>query len=251
MAVVSPRFQHLYSALIRPAWAWVIVGGFAVISALTWARDEFLSLEQQEAWKIPQLLPHWSIETWTIVGLIVVLILLFEGSFRRQAAIGAELATFKSASPLEIIYDPEDSQNRFVYNNVALIVGGPSVREEKIPHAVSYVFGVRNNLPGKTIENMYVLIHGDPIVKHLPLSRGFHPRDLHPGVTELLPLLTLQPSSRADSTAHDPDDSLNKIGNFTIRVRGKDAKESVAQFQYDPDAMPHITMLTQSQTLQP
>jgi hypothetical protein len=183
---------------------------------------------------------------WTLI--FVVRFVLSPAQLYRKSEIqlrlvSEELAALKAASPLEILYDPNDAEKRFVLYENAMVVSINAVHQMEDPHAISYVFGVRNNKSDQTIRDMHVVISGDDIVRLLPLSRGFQPRDLHPGVTELYPLLTVREGDFEQNKIHDPYNSLNKSGHFTIRARGQDTKEAVARFKYDPSTIPHIVML--------
>jgi hypothetical protein len=183
---------------------------------------------------------------WTVIFL--VRFVLIPAKLHREAIdhltlISEELAVFKAASPLEILYDLDDAENRFVMRGHSINHIGQEFLD---PDATSYVVGVRNNRPDKTINKMHFVIEGDDIIRRFPLSRGFQPRDLHPTVTDLFLLLLIRQTNFQESKEHDPYDALNKIGYFTIRVHGQDTKEAVAKFKYDPAATHHIVMLRPS-----
>lgn len=157
MQVYRSRIEHLYSALILPVWTWIIVGGFVVISVLTWVRDEFLSFEQREAWRIPEILPHWSLTTWLICLLIVTLIVLFEGSYRLAARLNKRITSI--AAEVESLKEKQRPKIRALYD--------PTIPNCRAPTAlyttdlVGNTHGIRGmvfrleviNIGGATIEN--------------------------------------------------------------------------------------------------
>jgi hypothetical protein len=75
------RWHFWREILAKPSVA--LIGAiFTVVSALTWARDEFLPPEVQEKWKIPKLLPHWHWSAWAAIGLLALLIAVLKSSYR-------------------------------------------------------------------------------------------------------------------------------------------------------------------------
>ncbi|HUA01348.1 MAG TPA: hypothetical protein VMB02_13525 [Candidatus Aquilonibacter sp.] len=86
----------------------LIGAGFTVVSALTWARDEFLSAETQEKWKIPKVVPRWHWSVWAAIGLVALLVAVLKSSYRvihehdktardREASLRAEADEEKRA----------------------------------------------------------------------------------------------------------------------------------------------------------
>jgi hypothetical protein len=69
----------LLDILWRPSVAGIGTG-IAILPVLTWLRDEFLSKETAERWKIPKLLPHWPWWVWVIVVLSVLLLTILKAS---------------------------------------------------------------------------------------------------------------------------------------------------------------------------
>lgn len=53
---------------------------FFILPLLTWARDEFLSHETAERWKIPKLLPYWPWWVWVIAGLSLLILTILKAS---------------------------------------------------------------------------------------------------------------------------------------------------------------------------
>jgi len=78
----------------------------AVLPVLTWVRDEFLSPEKQARWKIPKVLPHWHWWVWVIVGLVTLIVIVVEFSYRTAcknddviAKLGGKLTDIENARP--------------------------------------------------------------------------------------------------------------------------------------------------------
>jgi hypothetical protein len=136
------------------------------------------------------------------------------------------------------MFDEDD--NCFVKKDVAFDPTGKEFPEEG---TYSYIIGIRNNFQDKTIQNYRFLIHGDDIVKHFWLSRGFQARDIDPAVIDKFVIISISEAKKKESKEHDPQDSHNKRGRFTIRARGRDVREAIAIFEYTPDQVPMIRRL--------
>ncbi|MGB8524416.1 MAG: hypothetical protein WCD43_15740, partial [Candidatus Acidiferrales bacterium] len=54
----------------------------SLLPLLAWGRDEFLSSDIQERWKILELLPHWHWWVWVVVFLSLLLPAVLEASYR-------------------------------------------------------------------------------------------------------------------------------------------------------------------------
>jgi hypothetical protein len=75
------RFTLWKEIVWRPSVG--LVGFFlTLLPLLSWARDEFMSSQHQEDWKIPKLLPHWHWWIWVIIGLSSLLLAVLEASYR-------------------------------------------------------------------------------------------------------------------------------------------------------------------------
>jgi hypothetical protein len=90
------RLSHFHDSFVRPLYAWGVVGGGAAfIQGAAFLRDNFASAELQERWKAINLLPHWTWQGWAIVWLLVLLCVLFEGSYRRYRKLEVEYIEIK------------------------------------------------------------------------------------------------------------------------------------------------------------
>jgi hypothetical protein len=61
----------------------------AVISAFAFVRDEFLSAESQERFKLPQWLPDWHWQTWTLITVTLFLLGTLESAYRLVTSMRA------------------------------------------------------------------------------------------------------------------------------------------------------------------
>jgi hypothetical protein len=81
MVEIQARASHFRAILRRPILS-IFAAIFALLSAVTWIRDEFLSEASREALKIPNLLPSLSWYWWAILALLTFVVGIIEGSFR-------------------------------------------------------------------------------------------------------------------------------------------------------------------------
>lgn len=178
---VTRRLRHFEEALWRPAlsrWAAAI---FAIVSALTWARDEFIDPAVAERLGLSTLLPHWRWEIWALLAALIMIAALFEGSLalgeasaRERDAVEAKLAqfaakrdlTFKNAS-FEV--DHENNLVRFdlIFQNLG---------DELLQYRLTGIslrrtgFDIINVTPG---EEVHFVARGRELQNQFALSRGF------------------------------------------------------------------------------
>src|SRR5665647_1346219 len=93
MGLVRSRFafaRHMFSRL----WALVAVA-FAVVSALTWVRDEWADVLPPsivKGLKMPNILPDWPWYCWAIASLMTLLIIGFEAAYREVRGLQLRIA---------------------------------------------------------------------------------------------------------------------------------------------------------------
>jgi hypothetical protein len=143
--------------------------------------------------------------------------------------------------PLEILYDPNDSEGRFIWQEMSSINRKPA-------KTVGFNIGIRNNTKDRSISKVLVFAEGDAIISHFDELNRLGEFELHPGATQFARLFTIQ-VSEDDSVGAlvgplwRADHPFLKINKFTLRARGKDAKEVAARFEYDPNQTPMIRRL--------
>ena len=77
-------------------WIWVVVGLLGALHFAAFIRDEFISNEEwREKLRILALLPQWTLSTWVILTLGLLLVVLFEGSYRRHLKVKIENSELK------------------------------------------------------------------------------------------------------------------------------------------------------------
>ena len=79
------RFRHIYVIAIRPIWTLFVLGLVSMISLAAFVRDEFLSRDQSERYKLLNMLPDWPWEAWAIIFLVGIIFVVLEGSYRLSA----------------------------------------------------------------------------------------------------------------------------------------------------------------------
>lgn len=88
------HLRRLAGAQLLP-WA---VGVWAVFGTLTQIRDNFLDPDVRQRWDTFGLLPHWSIASWLAVGLGILSVGVFEGSYRLESIARDEIDLLRRRS---------------------------------------------------------------------------------------------------------------------------------------------------------
>jgi hypothetical protein len=73
------RLEHLRRVLWAPLTGF-LGGAYAALGLATWIRDEFFPAHRDDI--LLKWLPSWSYETWIITGLIVLVLVILNGSYR-------------------------------------------------------------------------------------------------------------------------------------------------------------------------
>ena len=71
-----------WEVLALPTWRWVVLLRITVLGMYQFFRDEFLSPETAEKYKLPKLLPNISWHWWIVVLLVCVIGVLMESAYR-------------------------------------------------------------------------------------------------------------------------------------------------------------------------
>jgi len=160
-------------------------------------------------------------------------VLMMAGS----ASIGATYAlpAFRRRfefKPLEIVYDVKSQE--FVMRGSVLHADGT----ESLP-SVHYCIGIRNNTTDRTLSDVHARAEGDQIIQEFKQFSGGWIRinDLHPRVTVMVYLVGI---FQDDQAPPDTGGGPNTVQHFLIRLRGRDVKEDVLKFEYDPQREPAI-----------
>jgi hypothetical protein len=86
----SHRIIFWKQALWRPV-VWVTSGLFALYWVLEFFRDEFLSSDQQEQYRLLHFIPYWQWRTWLLTLAVILLVSLLEGSYRAGNSVKSRL----------------------------------------------------------------------------------------------------------------------------------------------------------------
>ena len=184
---IAARFTLWRDILIRPTWRWVVNTPFLLISAATWARDEFLNEQSQEKLRIPGIVSDWSWEPWALIGLVITILIVLESSFRvvrnkKMRSEGKERLLKKR------IVELEDAQNigeiRGPRVNVDLHLSDahratPNIEGEYIPGIQATMFAQSPKLD-TLMERIVLHIAGREI--DLP---GWEPTEMYGGSSRL------------------------------------------------------------------
>lgn len=136
---IHSRLSH-WRQVLWPAWRYLLVVPFTLITGVTWLRDEWLKPEQAARWKLPAIISGVPWHVWLIATLLLLLIFVLEGSYRAskyKARRDTEAAptvpslnlTVGNGDGLETVVTSGENRARVVrvkiYNGTgSLIVGG-------------------------------------------------------------------------------------------------------------------------------
>jgi len=240
MGRIKERASHFSEILLRRAWSLsfaVIFSAFA--AAITW-RDELLSPETAQKWRVLNMMPHWDWGWWVLISAAVILAILIDGSFRIHAGLKEthkkdieklerELGQFRQQSrKLEIFFDPQSPD--FVRTEY---------RKGSLQRVTRYSVAVHN--PSATLSAQDVFLEADDslIVENTikdawgnlmqstaridPESRWF---------VELFGL----PEGFGPSS--DQRDVFLRPQHFTLRARALDTPVATCKFEFDASKSP-------------
>jgi hypothetical protein len=163
------------------------------------------------------------------------ILIVFAGSLLLALHGWPAMVRRRKVPALEIAYDNSDP--RFVRRKIDI---GPTGLDGGEYHAVA----IRNNSGNRTLHDVFVVAEGGEFVRSaLWVSHGgedatlMPETDLHPGATEWVELFGFG-NNIGEIDCHET--VWRRAQRFCIRARARDAKESVAEFEYDPRLVPVI-----------
>lgn len=89
-----------YFLLFRPFWKWGVTIPWAILGTFQGIRDEFLSPENQEKYKLPNVIPDWPWWGWALILLGVICLMVAEGAYRKVSSVEGTLAKIKDSAPI-------------------------------------------------------------------------------------------------------------------------------------------------------
>jgi hypothetical protein len=200
-------------------------------------RDELATVEQQE-WRPIKMLPHWPISWWIAITLGAIIIWLFEASFREGQKLHRRIDELEQneASPLEILFDPNNTLGRFWSIETPECKYGP----QSIPNW-EYRVEIKNN-SSKTIRNVSLESEFIGQIPEGPFEHTFDKTnktycDLKPKCSAFITVLRWparpQPGMLAGSGAV-------AYGPIKITASADDTKQSIRIFNFDYQKEPMI-----------
>lgn len=133
----------------------ILLGLWGAFGVLATIRDNFIPVEYRQAWDTIRLIPKWDLTAWVLVFVLIVLVGLFEGSFRLRRELDGRLQethealeVYRSGDPrIEIIRLELDDVNPY------RVVVGVTIENPGAPTILrSWEFELStggNELPGR------------------------------------------------------------------------------------------------------
>jgi hypothetical protein len=84
LSFITCRIRHYWVVAVHPLWAWGVLGLLSLTSLAAFVRDEFLSEDQKEKYRLLHMLP-WPWEIWISILLIGIIVVVLEGSYQLNA----------------------------------------------------------------------------------------------------------------------------------------------------------------------
>jgi hypothetical protein len=231
MAIEQTRKSHLKSLWAEGLWGkWVGLAWFAA-TTFPFVRDEFWRPPDESRWKLINLVPHWSFLIWVTVTLALLLVWLYEASYRSSAKDRARLSIYEAPSPIEIIFDTTNRQRRFWAIEAAMRP------DQTVSHNYyRYSVAIRNT-SGRTLQNVRVVCELTGELTNRPSAGQFEMTnepntDLHPGDERFVTIFTwpypaIQPGMLAGTSAKWG------YGEVKISVSATDMRVVTRSFDFD------------------
>ena len=231
MTIPQTRKDHLKSLWAEGLWGkWVGLAWF-VLTAFPFLRDEFWRPADESRWKLITLVPHWPLPTWAAITLALLLIWVYEASYRASAKDKARLSIYEAPSPIEIIFDTANRQRRF-WSIEAVMKPDNTVSHNYYRYAVAI-----RNTGGRTLRDVQVVSELTGELRHSPSAGEFEmtktrKTDLHPGDERLVtvfnwPYPAIQPGMLAGASG--------KWGYGQVRVSVSATDMRVVERTFDFD----------------
>ncbi|PLZ01142.1 hypothetical protein CY652_17830 [Burkholderia sp. WAC0059] len=231
MTIQQTRKDHLKSLWAEGIWGkWVGLAWF-VLTAFPFVRDEFWRPDDENRWKLINLVPHWSLPMWSAVTLALLLAWVYEASYRSSVKDKARLSTYEALSPIEIIFDTTNRQRRF-WSLETVTKPDNTVSHNYYRYAVAI-----HNTGGRTLRDVQVVSELTGELRHSPSAGQFEmtktqQTDLHPGDERLVTIFTwpypaIQPGMAAGTSAKD------WYGGVKVSVSATDMPVVTRTFDFD------------------
>ncbi len=230
-ALQSISFMIILLAGLAWAFGKWILNGIAAVLALVHLQSESAAELLDQLLRSQDVMERWiSVHPnlgWTLI--------VFAGSFLLVTHAWPAIVRRWKVPALEIAYDNSDP--RFVRRKIDV---GPTGIDGGEYHAVA----IRNNSSDRTLHDVFVIAEGGEFVRSAFWTS-------HPGEdATLLPETDLEPGAKEWVELFGFGNKIGEVDcretawrrtqRFCIRASARDAKESVAEFEYDPRMVPVI-----------
>lgn len=232
-AFIQSRVNHIHTLWREGLWGRWIAAVYFCISIFEFVRDEVWQPSNESKWRIINMIPHLTLSWWLFFLVAILLAWTFEASFRSAEKLRGHISEFErdAASPLEIIFDPNNPARRFWSMESPQDENGlpkPGVFWE---HRVE----VKNNSL-RTLRNVSITTEHLGQLPVRPIDQIFDKIkktscDLKPGCSELVPVVRWPiPKIQAGMLA---DLSALEYGPIKIIASADDSAPSVRTFKFD------------------
>jgi hypothetical protein len=229
MTPLLTRTDHLKTLWAEGVWGKWIGLLWMVLTTFLLVRDEFWRPDDERGWRLINLITHFPLQMWLIVTLVMLLAWVYEASYRASAKDKMRLSAYEAPSPIEIIFDTNNRQQRY-WSIESVMNPDNTVSHNQYRYAVA----IRNN-GRRTLRDVQVMTEMTGELRHRPSPSQFDMatnKDLHPGDERLVtifnwPYPPIQAGMLADSSAK------SWYGGVKVSVSAADMSVVTRTFDFD------------------
>jgi len=236
---IQRRAAYILALRREKLWGAWLGGLYALLTLYVFVRDDFWQPKDADHWWIIKLVPHLTLSWWLFGWTLLLLVWVYEASFRVTRRLRGAIDLHKSQAALEIIFDPSNPHKKF-WSRILI-----QMRPNGLPvqYCDEYRVLIRNN-SNKTITNVNVARESSgfcPILSEDILFQkdGKAVNNLDPGRSEIVNIFWVYPPQAGDAWG---ETAKAFHGPIKITVSGEDVPPAECEFDYCPDELPALVM---------
>jgi hypothetical protein len=230
------RLRHLTGLWRQRLFAKWVLPAYGLAGFFVFVRDEIWRPSNEDKWKIIALVPSLSLAWWLFGSALVLVIWLFESSFRMTHRLYDTYGLWEGALPLGIIFDPSNAHRKFWSLEPNRDESGKQVAGAHWEYRA-----VIKNQTHRTIRNVKVIVEAIGPLPARPIQSVFDIdrksiRDLAPR-EEALAIISswYNPPLVAGMVCGE-----DAYGPIKMTVLADDVLPTAKLFHFDPEKMPAV-----------
>jgi len=156
------RLDVWKSILLILGWKWLVLTPLAALGYMQTIREEFIGPQEQDNFKLMNIVPDWPWEWWALIGLIITIFIVLESAYKFNKEMQTTLATYDD----EIAMGLSFKEVRTEFMTV-------SDKAKSVDVRIGLVFRNMGRFPLKyEIENLSVILQDKTVANFYPLTKG-------------------------------------------------------------------------------